>query len=66
MDVPLWDEKYSCGVYYAKVLIPLLVDDPLRELIEEGYIYASGCVLIPLLVDDPLRAPVVATQGYRS
>ncbi len=37
------------------VLIPLLVDDPLRE----GMIYVSvekySIVLIPLLVDDPLR-----------
>ena len=39
--------------YYIRVLIPLLVDDPLWAL---RVLMASMCrsVLIPLLVDDPL------------
>ena len=36
------------------VLIPLLVDDPLREL-KTSYPNEWANVLIPLLVDDPLR-----------
>ena len=45
--------KVKCRI--KKVLIPLLVDDPLRDLVY--YLLSSLLyVLIPLLVDDPLRA----------
>ncbi len=44
-------------VIIAAVLIPLLVDDPLREAENEQDIYALS-VLIPLLVDDPLRGSI--------
>ena len=37
------------------VLIPLLVDDPLRDIIN-FVLRQLRNVLIPLLVDDPLRA----------
>ncbi len=37
-----------------KVLIPLLVDDPLWDSKIYIMIYAYNIVLIPLLVDDPL------------
>ncbi len=37
-----------------RVLIPLLVDDPLWEKIRLCYHCFGYCVLIPLLVDDPL------------
>ena len=40
---------------YLLVLIPLLVDDPLRGM-EVALNALNLLVLIPLLVDDPLRA----------
>ncbi len=40
---------------YICVLIPLLVDDPLRVLSGTYSIEKKIGVLIPLLVDDPLR-----------
>ena len=45
-------------MYYLKVLIPLLVDDPLwaDENEETNNVYF---VLIPLLVDDPLWAEYI-------
>ena len=56
MDDPLRDSKQEIvGDKLVIVLIPLLVDDPLRALMfyteDEHY----QRVLIPLLVDDPLR-----------
>ena len=38
-----------------RVLIPLLVDDPLRAIIYLVVTFVDASVLIPLLVDDPLR-----------
>ncbi len=38
-----------------QVLIPLLVDDPLRERALHNVQQCYSQVLIPLLVDDPLR-----------
>ncbi len=38
----------------AKVLIPLLLDDPLRGFCD-AHVLLSQPVLIPLLLDDPLR-----------
>ena len=42
------------GDFY-KVLIPLLVDDPLRVVLKKPLKNGIILVLIPLLVDDPLR-----------
>ena len=40
------------------VLIPLLVDDPLRVIVIALYATLTYLVLIPLLVDDPLRGRI--------
>ncbi len=42
--------------YWKKVLIPLLVDDPLWAIEGVFFIVSRIVVLIPLLVDDPLWA----------
>ena len=43
-------------VNFNIVLIPLLVDDPLRACQCKFDTIIANAVLIPLLVDDPLRA----------
>ena len=42
------------NLHGVEVLIPLLVDDPLRAYVTEPELFLER-VLIPLLVDDPLR-----------
>ena len=51
------------NVSYDGVLIPLLVDDPLRAL--KFFIMQKQLeVLIPLLVDDPLRGVIYVIINY--
>ena len=55
---------YLAFVFNNGVLIPLLVDDPLRGNRAFSNSNMQGCVLIPLLVDDPLRETLFGTEEY--
>ena len=48
------------SIYKGKVLIPLLVDDPLQAMITKPTAAPREEVLIPLLVDDPLQVVIIA------
>ena len=58
MDDPLRVNVDECTPFNRLVLIPLLVDDPLRANRLQNQERITTQVLIPLLVDDPLRANV--------
>ena len=55
MDDPLREANKNRQISHKEVLIPLLVDDPLRVFWFEIVCKEIQRVLIPLLVDDPLR-----------
>ena len=55
MDDPLRDNiEGNSIVYVSKVLILVVMDDPLRDT-SENFIYDANDVLILVVMDDPLR-----------